>query len=151
MSKELARNSVVVFDEAHNIDNICIDSMSVRITRKLVDKCVESVGQLEDQIKKLKEVNSAKLQGEYERLVQGLREAQQRRETEQILANPVLPEHILNEAVPGSIRKGEHFVVFMRRLIEYIKVRMRVQHVVQESPAGFLADIQKKVSVKQIL
>ena len=23
VSKELARNSVVVFDEAHNIDNIC--------------------------------------------------------------------------------------------------------------------------------
>ena len=33
VSKELARNSVVVFDEAHNIDNICIDSMSVKITR----------------------------------------------------------------------------------------------------------------------
>ena len=58
MSKELARYSVVVFDEAHNIDNICIDSMSVRITRKLVDKCVESVGQLEEQIQKLKEANS---------------------------------------------------------------------------------------------
>ena len=26
----MPRNSVVVFDEAHNIDNICIDSMSVK-------------------------------------------------------------------------------------------------------------------------
>jgi DNA excision repair protein ERCC-2 len=63
----------------------------------------------------------------------------------QALANPVLPEHILQEAVPGSIRKGEHFVAFLRRLIEYVKVRLRVQHVVQESPAGFLADIAAKV------
>ena len=63
----------------------------------------------------------------------------------QALANPVLPEHILQEAVPGSIRKGEHFVAFLRRLIEYVKVRLRVQHVVQESPAGFLADIATKV------
>ena len=149
VSKELARNSVVVFDEAHNIDNICIDSMSVKITRRLVDKCVESVATLEDEVKRLKEANSAKLQGEYERLVAGLREAQERRETEQVLANPVLPEHILNEAVPGSIRKGEHFVHFMRRLIEYIKVRMRVQHVVQESPAGFLKDIQSKVCIER--
>jgi Rad3-related DNA helicase len=39
VSKNLARNSVVVFDEAHNIDNICIDSMSVRINRKLLDRC----------------------------------------------------------------------------------------------------------------
>ena len=83
---------------------------------------MESVGVLENEIKKLKEENSAKLQGEYERLVEGLREAQQRRETEQVLANPALPEHILNEAIPGSIRKGEHFVQFLRRLIEYVKV-----------------------------
>ena len=73
-----------------------------------------------------------------------------RRETEQILANPVLPDNILNEAVPGSIRKGEHFVAFLRRLVEYIKVRMRVQHVVQESPAGFLTDIQRKVTVTDV-
>ena len=43
-------------------------------------------------------------------------------------------------------RKGTHFVKFLRRLIEYMKVRLRVQHVVQESPAGFLADINAKVS-----
>ena len=43
-------------------------------------------------------------------------------------------------------RKGTHFVKFLRRLIEYIKVRLRVQHVVQESPAGFLSDINTKVS-----
>jgi hypothetical protein len=34
---------VVVFDEAHNIDNICIDSMSVKITRKLVERCQTSL------------------------------------------------------------------------------------------------------------
>jgi len=149
VSKELNRNSVVVFDEAHNIDNICIDSMSVKITRKLVDRCLDSVGSLETEIQRLKEQQSARLQSEYERLVAGLREQQQRRETEQILANPVLPDNILNEAVPGSIRKGEHFVAFLRRLVEYIKVRMRVQHVVQESPAGFLTDIQRKVCIER--
>merc|ERR1740131_845557 len=147
VSKELARNSVVVFDEAHNIDNTCIDSMSVKISRKLVDRCLESVGVLEGEINRLKEENSVKLQGEYQALVQGLREAQSRRETEQVLANPVLPEHILAEAVPGSIRKGAHFVKFLHRLIEYMKVRLRVQHVVQESPAGFLSDINSKVCI----
>ena len=126
VSKELARNSVVVFDEAHNIDNICIDSMSVKITRKLVDRCVESVDALEKEIDKLKQENSVKLQGEYQKLVEGLREAQQRRETEQMLANPVLPQHILNEAIPGSIRKGEHFVAFLKRFIEYVKVRFYI-------------------------
>ncbi len=43
MSKDLPRNSVVVFDEAHNIDNTCIDSMSVKINRRLIDRCQGSI------------------------------------------------------------------------------------------------------------
>ena len=35
---------------------------------------------------------------------------QERRETEQVLANPILPEHVLDEAVPGSIRLGILFL-----------------------------------------
>ena len=64
-------------------------------------------------------------------------------------SNPVLPEHVLDEAVPGNIRKGEHFVVFMKRFVEYLKTRLRVQHVVQESPAAFLADAYKKVCIER--
>merc|ERR1719431_1181835 len=149
VSKDLARNTVIVFDEAHNIDNTCIDSMSVKINRRLVDKCLDSVEVLEKEMARLKEANSARLQGEYQALVEGLRVAQQRRETEQALANPVLPADVLQEAVPGNIRKGEHFVAFLRRLVEYIKVRLRVQHVVQESPAGFLTDIAGKVCIER--
>ena len=58
VSKELARNSVVVFDEAHNIDNICIDSMSVRLMRKLVDRCQTSIQLLETEITRLKDEDS---------------------------------------------------------------------------------------------
>jgi len=149
VSKDLARNTCIVFDEAHNIDNTCIDSMSVKISRRLVDRCLESVTVLEGEMARMKAENSAKLQNEYEALVAGLRNAQERRETEQALGNPVLPAEVLQEAVPGSIRKGEHFVAFLRRLIEYVKVRLRVQHVVQESPAGFLADIAGKVCIER--
>lgn len=34
----------------------------------------------------------------------------------------VLPDDVLQEAVPGSIRRVEHFVAFLRRFIEYLKV-----------------------------
>merc|ERR1719242_823301 len=149
VSKELARNSVVVFDEAHNIDNICIDSMSVRVNRKLLEKCQNSITVLEEEIKRIREDDSERLKNEYERLVQGLRQAQERRDNDLILANPVLPDHVLQEAVPGNIRKGEHFVAFMRRFVEYMKTRLRVQHVVQESPAGFLSDVMKKVCIER--
>lgn len=51
------------------------------------------------------------------------------------------------EAIPGNIRTAEHFISFLKRFIEYLKVRLRVQHVVQESPAGFLKDCNQKVCI----
>ena len=44
---------------------------------------------------RLKESDSARLQQEYSHLVQGLREAQVAREADVVLANPVLPDEIL--------------------------------------------------------
>lgn len=51
--------------------------------------------------------------------------------------------------MPGNIRNAEHFVSFLKRFVEYLKTRLRVQHVVQESPAAFLRDIQAKVSIER--
>lgn len=47
VSKELNREAVVVFDEAHNIDNVCIDSLSVKITRRTIDKSSLALQSLE--------------------------------------------------------------------------------------------------------
>ncbi|OPJ76180.1 TFIIH basal transcription factor complex helicase XPD subunit [Patagioenas fasciata monilis] len=52
VSRELAKKSVVVFDEAHNIDNVCIDSMGVTITRRTLDRCQANVGALQAAIQK---------------------------------------------------------------------------------------------------
>lgn len=149
VSKEMARNSVVIFDEAHNIDNVCIESMSVKISRKNIDSGAQNVGLLERTIQELKEKDEEKLKEEYQRLVEGLREANIARETDVVLANPILPDEVLQEAVPGNIRMAEHFVAFVRRLLEYVKMRLRVQHVVQESPAAFLRDILQKVCIER--
>lgn len=117
--------------------------------------------------------------------MEGLKEANVARETDVYLANPVLPDEILQggmkqdrtnttfvfsfifyfipnrlhppfslalslslpEAVPGTIRTAEHFVGFLRRFLEYLKSRLRVQHVVQESAPQFLKDIFDKVCI----
>lgn len=56
---------------------------------------------------------------------------------------------IITEVVPGNIRNAEHFISFLKRFVEYLKTRLRVQHVVQESPAGFLKDVQAKVCIER--
>jgi len=147
VSKEMSRNSVVVFDEAHNIDNVCIESMSVNINRRTLDRCHSNIESLSQTIQILKDNDKQRLKEEYERLVQGLRDANVARETDMYLSNPVLPDEILQEAVPGNIRQAEHFVAFMRRFLEYLKVRLRVQHVVSETPPSFLQHINQQVCI----
>ena len=53
------------------------------------------------------------------------------------------------EAVPGNIRNAEHFIAFLKRFSEYLKSRLQVQHVVQESPASFLRDCLQKVCIER--
>lgn len=149
VSKELSRESVVVMDEAHNIDNVCVDSMSIKINRRIIEKSVNNLQSLEKSVGQMREADSRRLQDEYQRLVQGLREANVNRETDVILGNPLMPEEILNEIIPGNIRNAEHFISFLKRFIEYLKTRLRVQHVIQESPALFLKDVQAKVCIER--
>lgn len=82
-------------------------------------------------------------------MLRGLRKANEDREADIVLANPVLPEDVLKGAVPGNIRTADHFISFLKRLIEYIKTRLRSQHVIQETPASFLKDIQQKVCIER--
>ncbi|XP_064600102.1 general transcription and DNA repair factor IIH helicase subunit XPD-like [Liolophura sinensis] len=149
VSKELAKQSVVVFDEAHNIDNVCIESMSVYLTRKTLDKCQKNLETLSQQIHRLKQADSQRLEKEYDQLVEGLREANLAREGDVVLANPVLPDQVLQGSVPGNIRKADHFLSFMKRFLEYLKTRMRVQHVVAESPPSFLKDCAARVCIER--
>lgn len=149
VSKELEKTSVVVFDEAHNIDNVCIESLSVTISRRTLDRSHTNVENLTRTVKNLEQKDATKLREEYSRLVQGLRDASVARETDVVLANPVLPDEVLEEAVPGNIRQAEHFVNFMRRFIEYLKTRLRTQHVVQESPPSFLQHIFQQVCIER--
>lgn len=163
VSKELARKTVVVFDEAHNIgeegvrvcrqwqpsaphpqawlspvlppllfflDNVCIDSMSVNLTRRTLDRCQSNLDTLQKTVlrcplcshccvclsgpghlphsnscpvsPRIKETDEQRLRDEYRRLVEGLREASAARETDAHLANPVLPDEVLQGESPNS-------------------------------------------------
>jgi len=58
-------------------------------------------------------------------------------------------EMVVSEAIPGNIRNSDHFLMFMKRFNEYLKSRLRVQHVVQETPPSFLKDCQTKVCIER--
>nr|QZX63210.1 DNA excision repair protein ERCC-2 [Halisarca dujardinii] len=147
VSRDLPKQTCVVFDEAHNIDNVCIDSMSVNISRRTLDRSHANLEVLGKTLSVIKETNTRQLQEEYIRLVEGLREANVARDSDVQLANPVLPDQVLQEAIPGSIRRADHFIAFMKRFVEYLKTRLRVQHVVSENPAAFLHHLFQTVCI----
>lgn len=143
VSREMSKDAIVVFDEAHNIDNVCIESLSIDLTRPILDNAYRCINQLAERVDEVKSADASKLQDEYARLVEGLQQQNEQRESDTFMANPVLPDDLLQEAVPGNIRRAEHFVAFLRRFVEYLRTRMRVLHVVAETPASFLQHLKE--------
>ena len=144
VSKELSRSCIVVFDEAHNIDNVCIESLSIDLDVRCLDSGLRSLNKLSGIVEERKQENTQSLHEEYNRLVEGLKQAQDNRLNHVHLANPVIPDDILQEAVPGNIRTAEHFLALLKRFIEYLRVRFKRRYVSSESPQVFLQDVRNE-------
>lgn len=50
ISKEMQKECVVVFDEAHNIDNVCIEALSVSIRRQTLDGASRNLNRIAQEI-----------------------------------------------------------------------------------------------------
>ena len=110
VSSSLEKECVVVFDEAHNIDNVCIEALSVNLRQQTLENAGRSITTLNTKIDRAKQTDERRLRQEYERLVNGLAQqgVLQRGGGEDMLMNPVIPDDILREAVPGNIRRAEY-------------------------------------------
>ncbi|KAF5843023.1 DNA repair helicase [Dunaliella salina] len=131
VSRELEKECVVVFDEAHNIDNVCIESLSVNLRLQTLDSASRNLTRLDTGL-----------------VSQGTLPDPGQVGGEEWLAHPALPEDVLRETVPGNIRRAEHFITFMRRLITYMRERLGgARQVVLEEPIAFLTSLQSNVAV----
>lgn len=50
ISKEMQRESVVVFDEAHNIDNVCIEALSVSVRKQTLEGATRNLNKMAQEI-----------------------------------------------------------------------------------------------------
>lgn len=50
ISKEMQRESVVVFDEAHNIDNVCIEALSVSVRSQTLEGAMRNLNRMSQEI-----------------------------------------------------------------------------------------------------
>lgn len=155
VSKELEAESIIVFDEAHNIDSVCIEALSVTINERALEQATRSLGRLSSEVSRIKATDNQRLQAEYSNLVSGLIEQGliEQGANDAALAGNVLGDDILNESVPGNIRRAEHFIGFMKKLVEHLKARLKAVSgptggVQSETPLAFLHRLMNGTSLE---
>lgn len=132
ISSDLEKECIVVFDEAHNIDSVCIESLSVALDIKTIKNAEKQIKMLNDKIKDCEESKAEKLKSEYLKLVNELNSDDNSNDNdndninggEESLGVPVITNEILSEIVPGNIRKAKHFIDMLDMIISYIKEKI---------------------------
>jgi DNA excision repair protein ERCC-2 len=74
--------------------------------KKSMDRCAKDIEDLDKLIRNIKESDGNRLQQEYEKMLENLKRVETERAIDRAWANPVLPNAILEESVPGTIRNG---------------------------------------------
>lgn len=142
VSKELESESIIVFDEAHNIDSVCIEALSVTINERGLEQATRSLGRLSSEVARIKKSDNQRLQQEYQNLVAGLVDQGllDLPANDSALDSNVLAPDVLAESVPGNIRRAEHFIQFMKKVVEHLKIRLKNLNggVASETPLAFL-------------
>lgn len=122
---------VVVFDEAHNIDDVCIESMTVKLNRHSIDAAGYNLKLLAREVASARQRDASKLKEEYDRLVQGLVATG---DIDADIASKIpVPNAIPSEGelgrllVPGSVRKAENFISLLQAVLGFFK-----QHIVSQ-------------------
>ncbi|ELA42799.1 DNA repair helicase (rad3) [Vittaforma corneae ATCC 50505] len=136
ISKELPKDSFVVFDEAHNIDSHCIEALSIEISRNTLEAASRIMSVIESKIKSKKQEIDRRLRKEYELMFK----------TMEYTGENTIP-HFFNtnkpELAPGNLRNASHFVSVMKRLIEFLKTKLKTTHLTVESIKSFIQSIKE--------
>ncbi len=156
VSRDIEKESILVFDEAHNIDNVCIEALSVNMNKRTLDGATRNISQLDRAISKCKEQNAEQLRNEYNRLLQGLQGSGALGglpANDQLGGDPVasgLGAVDLDQLIPGDIMQASSFVSFMRKIVDFLKERLRGTTVVEtEDNATFMKRMVTKMQLAE--
>lgn len=123
--------AIVVFDEAHNIDDVCIESLTVKLNRHTLDSAVSNLKRLNREVQAVRQRDADRLKQEYDRLVQGMVAAG---DIDPDIAARIPVPNVIPGAgnlgrllVPGSVRKAENFLSLLQAVVSFFK-----QHIVSQ-------------------
>ena len=153
VSSNLNPKSIVIFDEAHNIDQVCLESMSVKLNTRILRRAQDSLKEMRFKVENLENLTLESLEKDYNKLVSRPllhdddnmettdnstenssenRSNSELNNTEYSKINPFGGSSMLKadldffqkNSIPGRIRRPQHFFSMLNRLIEFMKEQM---------------------------
>jgi DNA excision repair protein ERCC-2 len=183
VDKFLEPESIVVFDEAHNIDNICIEALSITVSKNDVFQATRALEKLRNLVHQTEQDNQQKLIDEYNSIVNEI-QRQQRQQSQQgqqqrqrgqqaqtnvtnrltnrknnrdaeefaeLVASPVvLPPDLIQQAIPGSIRRARGFLLFLKSFLEFLKGQLLTTNAREFQPKAFLEVYKQELGLHDI-
>jgi DNA excision repair protein ERCC-2 len=137
VSKDLGRDCIVIFDEAHNIDSHCIEALTFEIRRHTLDSSTRSLKKITNLLDQQKKLQKDQLVSEYQK-IKGTLKGQ---------VEDTIPYFYSNaekkyEFVPGNLRDSFHFVGVLKRFVEFLKTKLKTTHLTTENPNAFCQSIR---------
>lgn len=151
--EHMDERAIIVMDEGHNVDDVCIEAMSMVVTKRdAAEARDQNMKSLHQAVDAMKSTNRQRLQEEYDQLVNGLAmsRAAQRAGAEGPRAEQQLavPADLAEEAVPGNIRQAAHFVTFLQRLSDFMfRLVNRITRPYVAEPLVFLTKVKEECSI----
>jgi len=151
VSKDISKDSIVVFDEAHNIDNICIEALSLTLNKGLIYAAGRSLNKLRHLTQEAEANNNKRLNDEYQQLLSSMTASSAISEdVARLAASPILPTDMPADAIPGSIRRAKHFILFLKTFVEYLKAKIDGKEVKSQTPPAFFLDYERETKVADV-
>jgi DNA excision repair protein ERCC-2 len=143
----LPSDSLVVFDEATTIDNTCLDILSINFRRKTISDALANIRKLKEKVIEAKQKDEEILNGEYYRLLLPINECGLNDVSQEVMLRPYICAGILEEAVPGNIRKVDHFLNLLKRILVNLRQQLKLKEARIQSHVGYLYNLRKDVLV----
>uniref|UniRef100_A0A8C9HCX6 General transcription and DNA repair factor IIH helicase subunit XPD n=1 Tax=Piliocolobus tephrosceles TaxID=591936 RepID=A0A8C9HCX6_9PRIM len=123
-------NKENVFDEAHNIDSVCLEALIDRLFQSVLTEAT------------LPNVN------EKRETADSIEEEKNSIDDTDLHYSPLLMQDIIkNIVVPGNIRNAKHFLNLMRIVVLYLKKYINTYEVTSEGPLSFLYKCEKQTKL----
>ena len=156
VTQHMPRQTVVILDEGHNVDDVCIEALSMIVTR--ADTSVardHNVKELEAAVGKMKADNRQRLADEFQRIAVGRDlvpaaaggggcDRNQNAAGQLAAAHlALIPAEILDQAVPAQLKQLNHFLPLLSRIVEFFhRFICRMTFAQVADPVTFLSKVR---------